>query len=923
MSPRWDRIEQVVGAAAELPERERAAFLDRECLGDVELRREVESLLSEDDSGGPRPGPGVSSERVTRKLPAGSMVGPYRITGELGAGGMGVVYKATDTRLERTVALKFVNVAFTKRFLREAKAISALNHPHVATLYDIGEDQSAPYLVMEHVDGKPLKGPVPLPLALDYGIQIAGALEAAHAAGIVHRDLKPANILARQQGGIKVLDFGLAKAVGTEVPADDSSQYVTRSLSRTHAGTIVGTIGYMSPEQASGRPADHRADIWAFGVVLYEMISGRKAFHGKSRESIIAAVLEGETEPLTGIPEALSHIIGRCLRKDPALRWQHIGDVRLLLEDVRAGLGGKAQRESSVARRPVAAFACVALAAAGFVAWNWSRAKAPVDGHVFSQVTDGPGQETNPSLSPDGKSVIYASRVAGEWDVYLLHIGGTNPVNLTKDSGADNAEAAFAPDGERIAFRSERGEGGIFIMGATGESVRRLTDFCYLPAWSPDGRQIACSTVSPHRPDVRDVMSSQVYVIDVASGSHRLVSGAQDAVQPSWSPDGRRIAFWGVREGARDIFTVASDGGDPVAVTNDEALDWDPVWAPDGSHLYFSSDRGGSMNVWRIAVDPRSGKPAAAPEAVHVPATYAAGISFSRDGQRMAYMSCMRTSNLFQAGFDPAHETVIGTPKAVTQGVKETLYPSISRDGKWIAFMQEGLNEDIVVVQPDGSQLRRVTDDAARDKTPRWSPDGREIAFVSNRGGRFEIWTIHSDGSGLRQVTEGSPHGGVTYPAWSPDGQRISYNLPDEMGYIIDVGKPWKDQQPQLARTHVPDRSWFWVTDWSHDGEKLAGTVQRLDGGTYGVAALVPRTRALEQVSDFGELPRWLPDDRKLLFHANGRLYLAESGSKRTREILRVTDGAISPYFDVSWDGRMIVYSVEVQESDVWLMSAH
>jgi eukaryotic-like serine/threonine-protein kinase len=920
MQPRWERIEQVLSAASDLNESEREAFLDRECAGDAELRREVGALLSNEDSGDPLMQSSVASDRIT-KPSAGTMIGPYKIIGELGEGGMGVVYQAADTRLDRTVAIKFVNVAFSKRFLREAKAISALNHPHVATLYDIGDHRGAPYLVMEHVEGKRLSGPLPLRLALDYGIQIAGALEAAHTAGIVHRDLKPANILVRQQSGIKILDFGLAKAVGAEAAASDSTQCPTVSISRTQAGAMVGTIGYMSPEQARGLPVDKRADIWAFGAVLYEMTGGRKAFPGKSTAAIITAVLESEPEPLTGIPEALRLVICRCLRKDPASRWQHIGDVKLLLEDVRAGLDREMRPKSRFTRRAMQAAACVALAASGFAAWKWSRTAPAVQEHVFSQVTDGPGEETNPSLSLDGKSVIYASRAAGAWDVYLLHIGGTNPVNLTKDSGADNTEAAFSPDGERIAFRSERDGGGIFVMGATGESVRRLTDFGYLPAWSPDGKQIACSTVSPHRPDVRDVMSSQIYAIDVASGSRRLVSGALDAVQPNWSPDGRRIAFWGVRDGARDIFTVSSDGGDPVPVTNDEAVDWDPVWTPEGRYLYFSSNRGGSMNVWRVAMNASSGTAAGAPEPVNVPATYATGISFSHDGRRMAYMSCMRTSNLFQAAFDPAREATIGAAAPVTQGVKETLYPSISHDGKWVAYTSLGLNEDIVVVQPDGSQPRRVTDDPARDKTPRWAPDGRSIAFVSNRGGRFEIWTIHPDGSGQRQLTEGSPHGGVTYPAWSPDGRRISYNLPDEMGYIIDVGKPWKDQQPQLARTHVPDRSWFWVTDWSHDGEKLAGTVQRLDGGTFGIAALAPQTRKLEQISDFGQLPRWLPDGRRLLFHANGRLYLAESGTKRTREVLRVTEGSISPYFDVSWDGRMIVYGVEVLESDVWLMS--
>ncbi len=436
---------------------------------------------------------------------------------------------------------------------------------------------------------------------------------------------------------------------------------------------------------------------------------------------------------------------------------------------------------------------------------------------------------------------------------------------------------------------------------------------------SPVAKRKNCS---PYRPDVREVIGSQVFVIGVESGRRRLVSGGvMDAVQPSWSPDGRRIAFWGLREGARDIFTVSRDGQDVTSLTDDEALDWNPVWAPGGKYVYFSSDRGGPVNIWRVPVNVVSGKRTGEPEPLNVPSTYATGISLSQDARRMAYMNCLRSSNLFRAEFDPSREATTGPARPVTQGFKETLYPSISRDGAWLAFTLQGLHEDLVVTRPDGSQMRRITEDAARDRSPRWSPDGSQIAFMSNRSGRFEIWTIRADGSGLRQMTDASPRGGVNYPVWSPDGRRMSYNLPDEMGYIIEPGKPWKEQRPQLVRAPLPDRSWFWVNDWSHDGGRLAGTIQRLDGSALGIAVYSLETGKLQQVADFGQLPRWLPDGRRLLFQASGRIYLVDTTGKRTKEILAVPEGVINPYFDVSWDGRTIVFSLEAMESDIWLMS--
>jgi Tol biopolymer transport system component len=696
---------------------------------------------------------------------------------------------------------------------------------------------------------------------------------------------------------------------------------------QTEEGVIAGTVAYMSPEQAEGQKVDARSDIFSFGCVLYEMISGRQAFQGKSRTSVIAALLEREPEPLSGVPDELKRILGRCFRKDPARRWQSIADVSLALEDVRADLEHaplEAPKPKRFWRVAPVALAAVALASTGYLAWNYARLRPAAGGHLFTEITDEPGQELNPALSPDGKTLVYASRASGNWDLYQLRVGGKNPVNLTRDSPADETQPAFSPDGERIAFRSERDGGGIFVMGATGESVRRLTDFCYLPAWSPDGKEIACSTVSPYRPDVREATSSQVFVIEVDSGKRRLVSGGvPDAVQPSWSPSGSRIALWGLREGNLDLMTVSRGGGDLSVVTDDQALDWNPVWAPDGKHLYFSSNRGGAVNLWRVPINQATGKRAGEPEAVSVPSTYATGISFSRDGRRLVYTNCLRSSNLFRVEFDPTRDSTAGPPRAVTQGLKEALYPSLSRDGQWIAFTLQGLHEDLVVVKPDGSQLRRITEDSGQDRLPRWSPDSRQIAYMSTRSGRFEIWTIRPDGSDLRQVTDASPRGGVNYPAWSPDGRRMSYNLPDQMGYIIEAGKPWKEQQPQLARAELPANTWFWVNDWSHDGDRLAGTIQRLDGGTLGIGVYSPQAEEIVQVTSFGQLPRWLPDGRKLLFQARGRIFSADLATKRVREILSAPGGSISPYFDVSWDGRMIVFSVEAMESDIWLMVAN
>src|SRR5271157_2285731 len=361
-SVRWRRVEEIYQAAAERRPEERAAFLAMACAGDEDLRREVESLLAQPSGDGMLDRPAWEPDAA--QLTAGQQVSHYQIQEKLGEGGMGVVYKASDTRLGRSVALKFIKVQFGRRWEREARAVAALNHPHIATLYEVGEHESWPYLAMELVEGRPLKGPLPVKQAIEYGIQIADALAAAHAAGIVHRDLKPANILVTQKGSVKVLDFGLAKLAEQEgAPAS------------TQTAGLVGTPGYLAPEQIEGKPADTRSDIFAFGCIVYELLSGRRAFPGETITAALTAAAITEPKPLDGAPEQVDRLVRLCLRKDPARRFQHMDDVKVELEELKAeldssGLPGGSPPEPRRSRRRlwVAAMAAAVLLVAGLFA---------------------------------------------------------------------------------------------------------------------------------------------------------------------------------------------------------------------------------------------------------------------------------------------------------------------------------------------------------------------------------------------------------------------------------------------------------------------------------------------------------------------------------------------------------------------------
>jgi eukaryotic-like serine/threonine-protein kinase len=562
----------------------------------------------------------------------------------------------------------------------------------------------------------------------------------------------------------------------------------------------------------------------------------------------------------------------------------------------------------------------VAASAAYFVLRPRSQPADPVKDISFTQLTGQVGREIFPSLAADGKSLAYTARGAGNWDIYLQRSGGAHPINLTKDCSADDTQPAFSPDGERIAFRSERNGGGIFVMGAAGQSVRRLSDFGFNPAWSPDGKEIVFGAGVAWDPASRIALDSQLWVVNVFTGAKRRLTNPSvvpDAVQPNWSPHGHRIAYWAVHGGQRDIWTVAADGTHPVAVTQDAPLDWSPVWSPDGSRLYFASDRAGSMNLWRVGVDEKSGRVLGGLEAITTPSPYTGPISISRDG-RIAYVQHLTTGNIQTVGFDPAKGRITSQPRWITQGSRQARNPDLSPDGEWLAFHDEGKQEHIFVVKTDGTGLRQLTNEVHKDRYPHWSPDGRRISFLSNHGGQYDIWLIDPNGGALQRLTYTSAPA-VYFPVWSPDGKRLVHTTPDN-ALVMEIAKSSNEQSPRPAVVRPEFGARFYPWSWSPDGRKLAGALLKPDGmSVLGLGIYSLETQRLRRLPEFKYNPVWLGDSRRLLLQDHrGKLYLADGESSNSREILSVAPHSITGAA-LSRDNRRIYFSVLVSEADIWL----
>lgn len=940
------QIEEIYHATLDVPESERHAFLLKTCGGDTELRHEVESLLGFDAKAGSfieSPPDDLAAAMLAGRSGhdiLGKQIDRYRIISPLGSGGMGEVFLAEDTKLFRKVALKLLPLQFAAnherklRFEREARAVSALNHRNIITIHEIQEIDGLSIMATEFVDGYTLseriaEGPLYWKDAAAIGAQIASALNAAHSVGIIHRDIKPANIMIRTDGDVKVLDFGLAKLTA---PKGESGSFDTRDHNAQNR--VMGTIHYMSPEQALGGDLDTRTDIFSLGVVLYEMVTGERPFIGPSDAAVYNSIINGQPKPINDstpeVPQEFADIVDLAMTKDRDHRFRSAADLQSALRNLASGnssgIAGRTSTDRSGGRRLLPVFALVTLIVLslgiGSMFLNQPVSLSQKDttrNFKFTQLTSQGGEELFPSFSPDGQSFIFTSRESGNWDIYFQRLGDANPTNLTKDSFANDTQGVFSTNGESIAFRSERDGGGIFVMDAVGESVMRISDLGYHPAWSPDGKEIAYGIDDFEEPGSRTITPSELWSVNIETGEKRLVTSS-DAVQPSWSPNGLRIAFWGISSaGQRDIYTVSANGGEVRPVTNDAVTDWNPVWAADGRSLYFRSDRNGSMNLWQVAIDEKSGKVDGFPEAIRIPSKYSKFLHFSPDNKSFSYVQTTNYSNLFRIAFDPRTEMAGKLPVEITRGSKISTNPDISPDGQLIVFDSIGdTQEDLFVSQSDGSSIRQLTNDVHKDRGPRWSPDGKRISVLSDASGKYECWIMLADGSGRQKISSFPDGQWAQIPIWSPDGRRLLCNT--SYGYPIIF-----DLESQESTTILPPpaadgetRHRFMAFSWSPDGTKLLGHRLDLDGTEPTIQLYDLATSRLEPVSDFGYRAVWLADGRRCIFTYRDKLFLADTKTKRIREIFSIT-----PYrfqsIAVSKDNRSIYYSMQKSESDIWL----
>jgi serine/threonine protein kinase/Tol biopolymer transport system component len=877
-------------------------------------------------------------------LAAGSKLGPYEILGQIGAGGMGEVYRARDPRLGREVAVKVLPATFSadgdrlRRFEQEARAAGVLNHPNITAVYDIGSHDGAPYVVQELLEGETLRaalagGRLAQRRTLDYATQVALGLAAAHDKGIVHRDLKPENLFVTRDGRVKILDFGLAKLTQNESEVSSATNLPTETRG-TEPGVVLGTLGYMSPEQVRGKPADARSDIFSFGAILYEMLSGKRAFHGDSAADTMSAILREDPPDLSvtnqQISPALERIVRHSIEKNPEQRFQSARDLAFNLEAV-SGTSMQSTVAPLVRGKPRLRPAALLLlglavgAGAALLATRTARREAPEEGPTFKRITNISGSEEFPTLSPDGQIVAFQNRVHGQIGIWVQRAGSRRPINLTADCKRESSAPAFSPDGSLIAYRSLCGEGGIFVMGATGESARRLTSFGSNPAWSPDGKEIVFATEQVTRPYGR-TSTSELWAVEVGTGKTRKVL-AEDSVQPDVSPHGLRIAYWGLPTGGsqRDIWTVPyaglAGGERPVPVTQDAAIDWDPVWAPDGRSLYFLSNRDGTMNLWRVPIDEKTGKTLGEARSERLPAREVGGLAVAADGRHIAYVDRQTSYAIERLTFDGAGH-LIGPPEVIYESSQEMSDFDLSPDGKLIAFdSRGGSQDDLFMLGSDGTGLRQILDDEHKDRAPAFSPDGKRLAFHSDRTGRYEIWTIATDGSGLTQLTK-STGDTVIEPHWAPDGKRMTITGPDN-AYILPLEGAVAAGKMELIPRPTPE-SYFFPLAWAPDSKRVFGSLVTLAGRTTsGLILYDPNTSKFESAfpgfGTEGWARRGAAVGTRFLYRDNDGLHIADPAT-----------GTVTPAFSQGSSSAgsvgcrgLVCYAARVTENaDIWMRTA-
>ena len=824
----------------------------------------------------------------------GHSLGHYSIVEKLGEGGMGAVYKARDQRLDRFVALKILPADKMSdperrwRFTQEAKAASALNHPNIVTIYDIGEAEGVHFIAMEYVEGRTLEGligrrGVALNEALGLAVQIADGLGKAHAAGIVHRDLKPSNIMVTPDGLVKILDFGLAKLVESAEPVD--AGVVTMTLGWTPAtdkGVILGTVAYMSPEQAAGKPVDARSDIFSFGSVLYEMLSGRRAFDGETKASTLAAVIVLDPAPPSvsqgSLPSEVERVVMRCLRKDPQRRWQNISDLKVALQDL------KEESESGKLSAPTAPqaaggrnwliaalVALVVLAAGGVVAWRMLRPAAPVTAQT-ERITFEPGFTFWPAISPDGKMIAYSSDHDGNTDIYVRQMKGQQTIRLTQHPAPDWF-ANFSPDGSKIVFRSERDGGGLYVVEALGGAEQKIADGGRLPAFSPDGSMILYLVASPL------TRLAKLFIIPAGGGAPRpfqpefIVNPRGSSwSSPLWSADGQSIFFDGMRPGepdSRGWWLAPAAGGPATRIKTPEfPRQWVRIvvawW---DNYVYYSEGTTiGGMSMFRVPLSAGSHPEAGPPQLITSPAGMQYGASISSDG-RMVFSTMSPAINVWSVSLKSGDGAASGPPEHVTSDPLGKIDVSVSADGSrlaWVAYSPEKV-EIRVRETATGREESIPCTGRTLSLFPRLNADGSRLAYSDIADGKRVAFVAENSATPQRV-----PGGGIIFGFFSKTRDALFVS-----------GNQAARQDPAGTRRQLildtAGRGELWEAALSPSDRCLAFTVARPDGSAALYTASVGAqpaaadlwTKLAEGFVYIGS-PAWSRDGR-ILYYASSR----------------------------------------------------
>jgi serine/threonine protein kinase/Tol biopolymer transport system component len=884
----------------------------------------------------------------------GQTVSHYKIVERLGAGGMGVVYKAQDIKLNRAVALKFLPIELTadadavNRFINEAQTASALDHANICTIYEIDESEDGRmFICMAYYEGETLRkrlekgegrkvksegqdapfaprsssfgmsSGLPIPETIAISTQIASGLARAHEAGVTHRDIKPENIIITTRGEVKIIDFGLAKLAGQ-----------TRL---TKTGSTVGTMMYMSPEQLQGQEVDHRTDIWALGVVLYEMFAGQGPFRGDYEAALVYAIAHEPHAPLKQIrpeiPDWLQSLVDKTLEKNPETRYQDLSEFLTDLQSQYEATPVAMKRvtkprtvRKKLLKPALLAAAFLTLSLLAFLVYRFLPKAPPPAPTTHKQITF-VGDASFPAISPDGKMIAYVSyQSQPKAKVYVQDLAGGQPLPILSDIN-EVTSLRWSPDGAEILVTiNDDKNNKTFIVPRLGGSPKLVNEYVNVACWSPDGLQIA-GIVG---------VAKRIVTIDRMTLKPSFMSVKVDfpfIYDLDWSPLEDRLLVHAASSQQDAIFAVKRDDSLAQEVVRDSVELASPRWSAAGKSIYYLRAEGNAWNLMKIEVSSKTGKAITTPKLVQSGLSSGTVFSVSSDNRQMLYTRELNFSNLWLVHLDGQSKESTTPAEKLTTGTSWKGFPVFSPDGRLVAFsIGDGSKANIFVMPIEGGEPKQVTYFDAFNTGPAWSPDGEEIAFVSNLEGKHGIWTVDSNGGTPRLLGQESIN--ISSPAltWAP-GSEILYQQPGNRNFRM------LDPESRRERLLVPNDSvgWMFSPRYSHDGKRLAVSWNQYDWRTEirkrGVWLISLQDSSQVWISEGSYSPiAWSLDDEWIF---------AINGDKTPYVIGKIPVGggeavdlATLPFNDLDFfsltmtsDGKRIICPVNERQADVWLMT--